>query len=171
MENVLGQGVDAGLASDAVVAQSEAQRQAFWNIRENIPEANRRIGAISTHDISVPVSHVPEFIARGVEAVAAIDRRFRINCFGHLGDGNLHYNIYPPQGVPRGDYDHVASQIRDSIFDLVNSYGGSFSAEHGVGRMKKSDLEKYADPGKLAAMRAIKVALDPNRILNPGAVI
>lgn len=171
VENTLAQAFDDGLASNAVLAQNEAQRQAFWNIRESIPEANRRIGAISTHDISVPVSDVPEFITRGIEEIAAINPQLRINCFGHLGDGNLHYNVYPPKGVSRGEFDQIADEIRSSIFDLVNSYNGSFSAEHGVGRMKKPDLMKYADPSKLAAMRAIKAALDPNGILNPGAVI
>lgn len=171
VENALAQAFDDGLASNAVLAQNEAQRQAFWNIRESIPEANRRVGTISSHDISVPVSHVPAFIARGVEVIAAINPQLRINCFGHLGDGNLHYNVYPPEGVPRDEFNLIADEVRNSIFDLVNSYGGSFSAEHGVGRMKKADLAKYGDPGKLAAMRAIKIALDPNGILNPGAVI
>lgn len=171
LERILGDAFDAGLITDAVLAQNEAQRQAFWNIRENIPEANRRVGVISSHDISVPVSQVPDFIERTAQMVNSINPQFRINCFGHLGDGNLHYNIYPPKGAKRSEYDDIRASLARSVYDLVDDFGGSFSAEHGIGRMKKADLLKYSDPAKLAAMRAIKRALDPNGIMNPGAVI
>ena len=96
---------------------------------------------------------------------------FRINCFGHLGDGNLHYNVYPPKGISRNEFDDVREVVKIAIYDLVDAFGGSFSAEHGIGRMKKQDLLKYGDAGKLTAMRAIKAAMDPNGIMNPGAVI
>lgn len=171
LERILADAYDSGLITDAVLAQNEAQRQAFWQIRETIPEANRRIGVISSHDISVPVSQVPEFIKSAEKMVLAIDPQLRINCFGHLGDGNLHYNIYPPKGENRADYDGIRMTLADSVYELVNDFDGSFSAEHGVGRMKKADLQKFGDPAKLAAMRAIKLALDPNGIMNPGAVI
>ena len=171
LERVLGDLFDEGLITDAVLAQNATQRQAFWNIREHIPEANRRIGVISSHDISVPVSQVPDFIEQAAAVVRSINPNFRINCFGHLGDGNLHYNIYPPKGIKRSEYDDVRALVANSIYDLVDSFGGSFSAEHGIGRMKKADLLKYSDPAKLSAMRAIKQALDPNGIMNPGAVI
>ncbi|UWQ48827.1 FAD-binding oxidoreductase [Leisingera caerulea] len=160
----------AGLAEDGVIAQSEAQRQALWSLREHIPVANKAIGAISSHDISVPISEIPAFIERGHEAVAALGA-FRINCFGHLGDGNLHYNVFPPKGRKREDYDHMRGAVKEAVHDLVHTFGGSFSAEHGVGRMKTGDLERYGDPVKLAAMRAIKQALDPNGIMNPGTVL
>ncbi|MEK6205817.1 MAG: hydroxyacid dehydrogenase, partial [Amylibacter sp.] len=150
---------------------NEAQRQAFWQIRETIPEANRRVGVNSSHDISVPVSKVPDFIISAGKMIQAIDPQLRINCFGHLGDGNLHYNIYPPKGENRAAYDDIRKKLADSVYELVNSFDGSFSAEHGVGRMKKSDLQKFGDPAKLAAMRAIKLALDPNGIMTPGAII
>lgn len=171
LERILGDAFDAGLITDAVLAQNEAQRQAFWNIRENIPEANRRVGVISSHDISVPVSQVPDFIERAAQIVNSINPQFRINCFGHLGDGNLHYNIYPPKGRSRSEYDDIRVELANNVYDLVDRFGGSFSAEHGIGRMKKADLLKYSDPAKLTAMRAIKQALDPNGIMNPGAVI
>jgi FAD/FMN-containing dehydrogenase len=159
-----------GLVADAVLAQSEAQRQGFWDLREALPEANRRIGAIASHDISLPLSEIAAFLPRAGAAVAALGP-FRINCFGHLGDGNLHYNIFPPKGEARDGYMPRAAEISVSVHDLVAEHGGSISAEHGIGRLKVGDLERYGDPAKLAAMRAIKTALDPLGILNPGAVL
>ncbi|WP_323781034.1 FAD-binding oxidoreductase [Leisingera sp.] len=160
----------AGLAGDGVIAQSGSQRQALWAVRENIPAANKAIGSVSSHDISVPVSDIPAFIERGSEVVAGLGD-FRINCFGHLGDGNLHYNVFPSKGHMREEYDHLRGAVKEAVHDLVHAFGGSFSAEHGVGRMKTGDLERYGDPVRLAAMRAIKLALDPNGIMNPGAVL
>ncbi|MBY6056865.1 FAD-binding oxidoreductase [Leisingera daeponensis] len=159
-----------GLVSDGVIAQSESQRQAMWSVREHIPLANKAIGSVSSHDISVPISEIPGFIERGREVVAGLGD-FRINCFGHLGDGNLHYNVFPAQGRKRENYDALRGAVKEAVHDLAHSFGGSFSAEHGVGRMKTVDLERYGDPAKLAAMRAIKQALDPNGIMNPGAVL
>ncbi len=161
---------EAGLVTDGVIAQSEAQRQDFWAIRETIPEANRRIGSVSSHDISVPVALIPKFIAEAPGRLEQINA-FRINCFGHLGDGNLHYNVFPMPGRTRADHDAERDAIRACVHDLVHELVGSVSAEHGVGRLKVADLEKYGDPGKLIAMRAIKAALDPKGILNPGAVL
>lgn len=160
----------AGLASDGLIAQSQTQRAQFWSVREHIPEANRRIGSVSSHDISVPLGAIAEFIARAGEAVAARGA-FRINCFGHVGDGNLHYNVFPVPGKTRADHQHQREEIKRAIHDLVHEMGGSVSAEHGVGRLKVSDLERYGDPAKLAAIRAIKTALDPQGIMNPGAVL
>jgi len=171
LEAILADAFEGGMILDAVLAQNDSQRQAFWQIRETIPEANRRIGVISSHDISVPVSRVPEFIEQAATVVAGINPNFRINCFGHLGDGNLHYNVYPPKGVKRSEFDSVREHVKTAVYDLVASYGGSFSAEHGIGRMKKADLANYGDPVKIATMRSIKAALDPNGIMNPGAVI
>ena len=161
---------ERGLVQDGVIAQSLAQREAFWAIRENIPEANRRIGSVSSHDISIPISAIPEFITRGAQALARLDD-YRINCFGHVGDGNLHYNVFPQPGRTRDDHDHQRIEVKSVVHDLVDEMGGSISAEHGIGRLKIDDLTRYGDPGKLAAMRAIKAALDPNGIMNPGAVV
>jgi FAD/FMN-containing dehydrogenase len=170
-EEVLGLALERGIAADALIAQSAAQRDAFWTVRERIPEANRLIGSVSSHDISVPLSKIVEFIERAGPAVTAIDPRLRINCFGHLGDGNLHYNVFPPRDVPRSEFDPVRGQVKETVHDLTHALGGSVSAEHGVGRLKTGDMARYADPGRLAAMRAIKAALDPRGILNPGAVL
>lgn len=162
--------LEAGLVHDGVLASSEAQRAEFWALRENIPAANRRIGAVSSHDISVPVGAIPEFIAKGAPAIARIGQ-FRINCFGHLGDGNLHYNVFPMPGKTRADHLAERDAIKRAVHDLVHGMGGSVSAEHGIGRLKVGDLERYSDPAKLAMMRAIKTALDPRGIMNPGAVL
>lgn len=170
LETLFASAHEAGLVWDALVAQSEQQRADFWAIRERIPEANRAIGAISSHDISVPLGAIPEFIARGAPAIAALGD-FRINCFGHLGDGNLHYNVFPVPGRSREDHVDQREEIKRTVHDLVHEMGGSVSAEHGIGRLKVDDLERYGDPAKLAAMRAIKTALDPNGIMNPGAVL
>ena len=158
------------LVSDGVIARSEAQRADFWAVRERIPEANRAVGAVASHDISVPLSAIPEFIERGAAAVARV-AEVRLNCFGHMGDGNLHYNVFPAAGRVKADYADVAGTISRAVHDLAHGMGGSVSAEHGIGRLKVADLERYGDPAKLAAMRAIKAALDPAGIMNPGAVL
>jgi FAD/FMN-containing dehydrogenase len=170
LETLFAEGFEEGFVTDGLVAQSEAQRAEFWTLRETIPLANRRIGAISSHDISVPVAAIPGFIAEAPGRLAEIGD-YRINCFGHLGDGNLHYNVFPVPG--RSAADHVAERpaIKACVHDLVHEMGGSVSAEHGIGRLKVDDLERYGDPAKLAAMRAIKAALDPLGIMNPGAVL
>ncbi|WP_224825215.1 FAD-binding oxidoreductase [Cognatishimia sp. MH4019] len=170
LEGLFEVALEAELVSDGVIAQSEQQRADFWSIREHIPEANRRIGAVSSHDISVPIGKIPEFIAKGGPALAEIGA-FRINCFGHVGDGNLHYNVFPMPGKSRADHENQRDAIKRSVHDLVHAMGGSVSAEHGIGRLKVADLERYGDPAKLAAMRAIKNALDPNGVMNPGAIL
>jgi FAD/FMN-containing dehydrogenase len=152
-----------------VIASSEAQRQDFWRIREAIPEANRRIGAVSSHDISLPLGAIPHFIAQAGPALARLGN-WRINCFGHLGDGNLHYNVFLERGAgPAAPAEREA--VKRLVHDMTDALGGSVSAEHGIGRLKVADLETYGDPAKLAAMRAIKAALDPAGIMNPGAVL
>ena len=171
LEAGLAEGFEAGLVTDAALAQSQAQAQAFWRIREDTPEANRRVGAVASHDVSLPLAALPRFIETAAAAVARIDPGLRINCFGHIGDGNLHYNIFPPQGVARDACDALRPQVVRAVHDLVDQYGGSVSAEHGIGRFKTGDLARYGDPAKLKAMAAIKAALDPLGILNPGAMI
>ncbi len=168
LEEALAGALEAGLITDAVIAQNEAQRAHSWALRETIPEANKRVGSISSHDISVPVSEVPAFIERAQQAVPPA---LRINCFGHMGDGNLHYNVFPPKGENRAEYMGQRAEIARIIFDIVAEFGGSFSAEHGVGRLKVDDLERYGDAGRLNAMRRIKTALDPVGIMNPGVVV
>ncbi len=171
LEALLGAAMDRGLVADALIAQTETQRRAFWTVRESIPEANRRIGSVSSHDVALPPAQIADFLARAGAAIGALDASLRVNCFGHLGDGNLHYNVFPAQGRDRAAYESLRAPIKTAVHDLVDALGGSVGAEHGVGRLKTADLMRYGDPAKLAAMRAIKLALDPLGILNPGAVL
>ena len=170
LETLFGEALEVGLVRDGVIAQSEAQRHAFWEVREQIPEANRRIGSVSSHDISLPMGAIPEFIATAPEHIALLGD-FRINCFGHLGDGNLHYNVFPSPSKTRADHEDQRDEIKRVVHDLVHAMEGSVSAEHGIGRLKVDDLERYGDAAHLSAMRAIKEALDPAGIMNPGAVL
>ena len=163
-------GAAAGLVTDGVIATSETQALHLWELRETIPLANRRVGAVSSHDISLPLSAIPGFVAAAPAAIAPLGD-FRVNCFGHLGDGNLHWNVFPAQGHGKAEHEAVRDRVKAVVHDLVHSLGGSVAAEHGVGRLKAGDLARYGDPGKLAAMRAIKAVLDPVGIMNPGAVL
>ncbi len=170
LERLFADGSERGLVTDGVLAQSEAQGAALWELRERIPEANRRIGSVSSHDISLPLSEIPAFIPEAEAALARLGP-FRVNCFGHLGDGNLHFNVFAQRGVARGAHDALRGAVKERVHDLVHARGGSVAAEHGVGRLKVPDLERYGDPVKLRMMRAVKRALDPRNILNPGAVL
>ena len=170
LETLFEAAAEAGLVEDGLIAQSGQQATEFWRLREEIPEANRLIGSISSHDISLPLSEVPRFITDAGAMLAAMGD-MRINCFGHLGDGNLHYNVFPARGRNRAEYDHIRKRVQEAVHEMVVARGGSFSAEHGVGRLKVADLERWGDPARLAAMRAIKAALDPLGIMNPGAVL
>ena len=170
LETLFAEALDRGLSDDGLIASSDTQAQQFWDVREHIPEGNRRIGSISSHDISLPLSAIPDFIVKATEALNAMDT-FRINCFGHLGDGNLHFNVFPLEGRTRADHAHQREAIKSCVHDLTHAMGGSVSAEHGIGRLKTDDMTRYTDPVKLAAMRAIKSALDPAGIMNPGAVL
>jgi FAD/FMN-containing dehydrogenase len=163
-------GAEAALITDGVIATSETQAAHLWKLRETIPLANRKVGAVSSHDISLPLSAIPGFVAEAPAAIAALGA-FRVNCFGHLGDGNLHWNVFPEKGRQKSDHEAIRDRLKTVVHDLVNAMGGSVAAEHGVGRLKVGDLARYGDPGKLAAMRAIKAALDPFGIMNPGAVL
>lgn len=169
MAGLLEAAMERGLVGDGVVAASKAQAEGLWRIRESIPLANRKVGAVSSHDISLPLSEIPAFIPEADAALARLGD-FRINCFGHLGDGNLHYNVFPAKGRDKADYADKREAVKTLVHDLVHARGGSVSAEHGLGRLKVGDLERYGDPAKLAAMRAIKAALDPLGIMNPGAI-
>lgn len=160
--------LEAGLATDGTIAQSESQRAAFWQVRESIPQANKAVGAVASHDISLPLSEIPQFLEDGAKAFG---QSVRINAFGHLGDGNLHYNFFPLKGESRDAFSERAGDLSTQVHDMVAARGGSFSAEHGLGRIKTAALERYGDPAKLAAMRTIKKALDPIGIMNPGAVL
>lgn len=167
MEAIFAEAFAAGHVEDALVAQSGAQRAEFWAMRESIPEANRHIGAIASHDIALPLSDIPAFIRTACVRLAPFD--IRINCFGHLGDGNLHFNLFPAEGRVRADYVTGPGMTR-IVHDLVAEHDGSFSAEHGVGRLKVPDMALYGDPASLDLMARIKRTIDPAGIMNPGAL-
>lgn len=158
--------MEAAEMSNAVMAQNERERAELWALRERIPEANRAIGAIASHDISLPLNQIAAFLSDADAALAP--HQLRINCFGHLGDGNLHYNLFPPDGRGRAEYAHKRAELMAQVHALTASFGGSISAEHGVGRLKAEDFARHVDPVKQQMMRAIKAALDPRGILNPG---
>jgi len=170
LTEALGAALEAGLVRDAAVARSERERAALWKIRETIPEAQRHEGPGLKHDISVPVSALPQFVERGGAWVAAHVPGARLIAYGHVGDGNLHFNLQarPADGAALAAR---ADEVRRVLHDLAASLGGSFSAEHGIGRLKVAELERYAPATELALMHAVKHALDPNGIMNPGKVL
>jgi FAD/FMN-containing dehydrogenase len=171
LEKSLAEAHESGGVLDAAIALSERERDLFWRLRESIPEAQRKEGASLKHDISVPVSQVPRFIEVAGEWVAQHVPQGVLVAYGHLGDGNLHFNINQKAGTQAFQLQAVEQKARRAIHDLVKEFGGSFSAEHGIGQLKVFELERYAPPVELDLMRTIKRALDPNGIMNPGKVL
>ena len=171
LQGTLEQALRDGWISDAAVAQNERERDAFWRLRESIPEAQRKDGASLKHDISVPVSQVPRFIEVASAWVAQHIPQGVLVSYGHLGDGNLHFNINQRAGTQAFQLQAVDAKVRRAIHDFVRDFGGSFSAEHGIGQLKVFELERYADPVELELMRRVKHAFDPNGIMNPGKVL
>ena len=171
-ERLLEAALEAGCVNDAVVAESLSQAQALWHIRESIPLAQAEEGLNIKHDISVPVSRIPAFVAQTDALLAREVPGVRLVDFGHLGDGNLHYNVQAPEGVDPAAFlrQHEAA-INTLVFDAVQRFGGSISAEHGIGSLKAAKLPHYKSPVALRMMRAIKQALDPKGIMNPGRVL
>lgn len=157
-------------AIDAVIAASEAQREMFWRLRETIPEAQRREGASIKHDVSVTSTELPRFIIEASAAVQQIAPQGRIVAYGHLGDGNLHFNVSQPL-QDGAAFESLAPRINRAVHDLIARYGGSFSAEHGIGQLKRGELQRYKSPVAMSVMRSIKRALDPKGIMNPGKVL
>ncbi|KTF69881.1 FAD-binding oxidoreductase [Sphingomonas sp. HT-1] len=172
LERLLADAFAADLAEDAVLAASESQAEAFWRIRHSISEAERAAGPAVQHDISVPVEDMPRFMVEGgAEAEARFPGTHAI-AYGHLGDGNVHFHVRAPQGVDRDRwYAEDGPRITRLVHDMVVAAGGSISAEHGIGQMKRDELARLSAPARIAALRAIKTALDPNHILNPGKLV
>jgi D-lactate dehydrogenase (cytochrome) len=171
LEAELGRALGEGRISDAALAQNERERQAFWRLRETIPEAQTRAGASLKHDVSVPVACLPEFLERASAWVAANVPDGVLVPYGHVGDGNLHLNVGQAPGADLAGFKAGEAPIRRAIHDLVREFDGSFSAEHGIGRLKVEELSRYAPPAELDLMRAIKRGFDPHGIMNPGKVL
>ncbi|MGH6614271.1 FAD-binding oxidoreductase [Sphingomonas sp.] len=172
LERLLAAALSDGMANDAVIGASEAQAEAFWRLRDSISEAERAAGPAVQHDISVPVSVMPRFM---IEAAAACEAAFpgtHASAFGHLGDGNVHFHVRAPAGVdPARWYAEDAPGVTRFVNDLVVASGGSISAEHGIGQMKLGELERLSSPARMAVLRAIKGALDPHGLFNPGKLV
>ncbi len=172
LESALAAALELGIIEDAAIATSDAQAAAFWKIRETMPDAERADGRAIKHDVSVATTQMPEFMRR---ASAVLMQRYpavRIMAFGHLGDGNVHFNVRAPAGVDATLFvEQHQADISHIVHNIIADMRGSISAEHGIGALKRSELQRLGDPGKLSAMRAIKAALDPLNIMNPGRVV
>jgi FAD/FMN-containing dehydrogenase len=170
-EDILSAGFEAGVVGDATIAASLAQAAAFWRLRESLSDAQRPEGASIKHDISVPVASLPAFIAQATEAVRSVSPEARVVCFGHMGDGNLHYNISQPLGDEADAFLELYRPMNKAVHDLVRSFNGSISAEHGIGQLKRAELLATAPSVAIDLMRRVKTAFDPAGIMNPGKVI
>jgi FAD/FMN-containing dehydrogenase len=171
LERVLAAGLAAGEIVDGTIADSEAQRRGLWLLRERVPEAERREGGSVKHDVSVRVGRIAEFIARAEPALAALAPH-RLSIYGHIGDGNLHFNVLPPLGQNIDAFrERSGEALSRRVHDLAAELDGSFSAEHGVGILKVDELKRHESPTALALMRTLKAVLDPHGIMNPGKML
>jgi FAD/FMN-containing dehydrogenase len=171
LEHAIGGALERGVIEDAVVASSVAQSAGLWQLREHIPLAQAKAGKNIKHDISLPVSRIADFITVTGPQLEAAFPGCQLVCFGHLGDGNLHYNVAPPVGISNEDFLANQEKVNRVVHDSVVSFGGSISAEHGIGALKRDELAHYKSPVELNMMRAIKAALDPLGIMNPGKIL
>ena len=171
IEALLEEAFEASLITDAALARSIAQSRALWALRENISEAQGAEGKNIKHDVSVPISRIAHFVDAAGAALASAHPGVRPVVFGHLGDGNLHWNIRAPFGADPAWLKTEGEAARSRLHDLIAEFGGSISAEHGIGTLKRAELGRLGNPARLAAMRAIKAALDPADLMNPGKLI
>ena len=172
LSSLMEEAQELGLASDAVVAGNLAQAHALWELRESIPLAQAREGLNIKHDVALPVSAIPDFLRHMDTSLDALVPGVRMVVFGHLGDGNLHFNVQAPEGMPAAEFLHQhETALNQTVYDAVLARGGTFSAEHGIGALKVDELAKRKSPVALGMMRAIKQALDPQGLLNPGRVL
>jgi FAD/FMN-containing dehydrogenase len=171
IESELSAAMEAGQIVDAAIAVNESQRESFWRLRESAPEAQRREGASIKHDVSVTTTELPRFIVEATNAILQICPDARIVSYGHLGDGNLHFNASEPLHGDANAFMTLAPRINRAVHDLIARYGGSFSAEHGIGQLKRGELQRYKNPVALSLMQTIKQAIDPKGIMNPGKVL
>ncbi|MEM7226555.1 MAG: FAD-binding oxidoreductase [Pseudomonadota bacterium] len=171
VESVLGEALEAGEALDGVIAASEEQAAQLWRLRETIPEAQKHAGGCIKHDISVPVSRVPAFLEEATEIAEGLVPGVRVAPFGHLGDGNIHFNLTQPEGADAEAFVALTDQVSGQIHDLAAAMDGSFSAEHGIGQLKRAELRRYMSEAEVELMAKLKALLDPNGIMNPGKVL
>ncbi|PSM18377.1 FAD-binding oxidoreductase [Nitratireductor sp. StC3] len=171
IEDILSAGLDKGLAADAVIAESLAQADAFWRLREAMSEAQRAEGVSIKHDVSVPVAAIPDFIEEAGRAVHALEPGARLVTFGHMGDGNLHYNVSQPEGASGAAFKARYREVNDRVHEIVRAFNGSISAEHGIGQMKRDELVATAPPVATDLMRRVRAAFDPAGIMNPGKMV
>jgi len=171
IEGVLGEAFEDGTVADAVIASSEAQAQALWRLRESIPEAQKPEGGSIKNDVAVPISKIARFLDEATRAVEEAMPRIRVCAFGHLGDGNIHFNLSQPEGADTDAYLAEWDRFDRIVADIAMGLEGSFSAEHGVGRLKRVDMARYKSEVERDLMRTVKQALDPANIMNPGKVV
>ncbi len=171
LEDILGEALDGDLIKDGVLASSQAQAVELWKIRESLPEAQTKEGASIKNDVAVPVSKVPEFISQATKEVEKACPGIRVVAFGHLGDGNIHFNLTQPVGSDGAIYLERWDELTGLVNDVVASFSGSFSAEHGIGLIKRHELVARRDPVELALLGAVKNALDPKGLMNPGKML
>lgn len=171
LEGILTEGIEAGLVADAVIAENLREQGEFWTVREGLSDAQKPEGGSIKHDISVPVATIPRFIEQAGQAVERVCPGARLACFGHMGDGNLHYNVSQPVGMDKAAYLDLYRPMNKAVHDIVRSLNGSISAEHGIGQLKRDELLATAPPVAIDLMRRIKAAFDPAGIMNPGKVI
>jgi FAD/FMN-containing dehydrogenase len=171
LEDALLGAVGRGHASDAAMAKSVAEAGVFWRLRHSLSEVQKFEGASLKHDVAVPIDRVLELLDAGDDLIADHVPGARLCAFGHVGDGNLHYNVSQPAGGDPGEFRRRGRALTQGLYDEVRRLGGTFSAEHGVGSFKKEHLASFRSPAEMSVMRTLKTALDPNGILNPGKVI
>lgn len=171
MLGLLQQGIKGGLIEDAAIANSITQQNAFWRLREAMSEAQKHDGGSIKHDISVPIAAIANFIQEASLAVLARIPEARLLPFGHAGDGNIHFNVSQPVGANKEDFLACWDEVNDIVHQIAMSHGGSISAEHGIGRLKRDLLLRFKDPVAIELMRSFKVAIDPERLMNPGVVL
>jgi FAD/FMN-containing dehydrogenase len=171
VEAIFGEGIARGFVEDGVQARSLEQANAFWRIRHTLSEVQKHEGGSIKHDIAVPVAAIPAFLAEANAAVTALVPGARPFPFGHLGDGNIHYNITQPEGADKAAFLARWGEVNGVVHGIVRAHGGTISAEHGIGQLKRAELRAVKSPVEMEMMRKIKDSFDPNGILNPGKIL
>jgi FAD/FMN-containing dehydrogenase len=171
LESCLGRAAEAGVVLDAAIAQNDAQAKAFWRLREAVSDVQKYEGGSIKHDITVPISRIAGFIDRATRTVEAVLPGIRVCAFGHVGDGNVHFNLSQPVGMATQDFMAMWGRFNQITHDIAIEMDGSFSAEHGIGQLKLAEMMHYKSPVELGLMRTIKQALDPANLMNPGKVV